>query len=168
MIRRHRRYHSSNCPASDPARCAADASAAEEDRVRGAFPRPKAQKKNPDGSIDQADFLIGHSELTLVPKRAATSSILRASSSGVKMNFSNKMMISAPKASMPRRFFSVLIILWKSSTSARAWHRKQKETAKFLGADELVDVGTRHRHFAAATNPLKEVEGHHRCADPCK
>src|SRR5271155_1534954 len=32
-------------------------------------------------------------------------------------------MISAPKASTPRRFSSVLIILWKSSTSASAWHR---------------------------------------------
>jgi hypothetical protein len=36
-----------------------------------------------------------HSELTLVPKRAATSSILRASSSGVKMDFSNRMIEKA-------------------------------------------------------------------------
>ena len=45
---------------------------------------------------------------------------------------------------------------------------QEEEAAALLRADELIDVGARHRHLAAGADPLQEAEGHHRRAAPGK
>jgi hypothetical protein len=43
---------------------------------------------------------------------------------------------------------------------------EQEEASALLGADELVDVGARDRHFAAGADALEEAERDHRRRAP--